>query len=61
MKIAKMIPMNYTVVYVEEGGKYSAYRRHSTGEWRDAAGDRKISEENSKRLESLFQEESKKS
>ena len=61
MKIAKMIPMNYTVVYVEDGGKYSAYRRHSSGEWRDATDDRKMSEEKSKRLESLFQEESKKS
>ena len=61
MKIAKMIPMNYTVVYVEEGGKYSAYRRHSTGEWKDATNDRKISKEKSERLESLFQEESSKS
>ena len=61
MKIAKMIPMNYTVVYVEDGGKYSAYRRHSSGEWRDAKDDRKISDEKSKKLESLFEEESKKS
>lgn len=61
MKIAKMIPMNYTVVYVEDGGKYSAYRRNSEGEWKDAISDRNISEERSERLESLFQEESKKS
>ena len=57
MKIAKMMPMNYTVVYVEDGGKYSAYRRHSTGEWRSASDDKKIDSDKSEKLERLFKEE----
>ena len=56
MKIIKSVPMNYTVVYVEDGGKYSAYRRYSTGEWKDAKDDSKISREKAEKLEKLFAE-----
>ena len=60
MKIAKMIDMSYTVVYVEDEGRYSAYRRNSAGEWRDATDDSKISPSKSERLERLFKEEKEK-
>ncbi len=56
MKIVKSVPMSYTVVYVEDGGKYSAYRRYSTGEWKDAKDDSKISREKAEKLEKLFAE-----
>jgi len=44
MKILKCIPVSYTIIYVEDGGRYSAYKRFGTGDWQDATDGRKISD-----------------
>lgn len=60
MKIVKTIPTSYTIVYVEDGGKYAAYKRYESDEWYDATNNRKIgSSDLVKRLESAYSESEK--
>jgi len=51
MKIVKKIPMNYTIIYTEDNGKYSAYKRFDSKEWYDAKKNRLVSDQ--KLLDSL--------
>ena len=44
MKIVRKIPMNYTVVYVEDRGTYSVYKRFSADEWQDITRSRMVSD-----------------
>ena len=59
MKIVKTIPTSYTIVYVEDVGKYAAYKRYESDEWYDATNNKKISGEKSKRLEAAYSESEK--
>jgi hypothetical protein len=60
MKIVKKIPMNYTVVYVDDNGKYSAYKRFDSSEWYDVTKNRLISNpELLERLEEAYSESEK--
>ena len=55
MKIVKKIPMNYTIIYIEDAGKYSAYKRFSADEWQDAKRERLVSDkELLKNLEEVY-------
>jgi hypothetical protein len=51
MKIVKKIPMNYTIIYIDDNGKYSAYKRFSSEEWYDVKKNRLVSDQ--ERLENL--------
>lgn len=44
MKILKKIPMNYTIIYIEDAGKYSAYKRFSSEEWQDASRNKLVTD-----------------
>lgn len=44
MKIIKKTAMNYTIVYIEDGGKYSAYKRFGADEWIDITRNKAISD-----------------
>ena len=59
MKIVKKIPMCYTIVYIEDAGKYSAYKRYERFEWYNATNNKKISEDQAKKLESAYSESEK--
>ena len=59
MKIVKTIPTSYTIVYVEDAGKYSAYKRYERFEWYNATNNKKISEDQAKKLESAYSESEK--
>jgi nitrous oxide reductase accessory protein NosL len=43
--------MNYTIIYIDDNGKYSAYKRFSSEEWYDAKKNRLVSDQ--KLLENL--------
>ncbi len=53
MKILKSIEVKYTIIYVENDGKYSAYKRFESNEWHDAVRNKKISD---KELETNLEE-----
>jgi len=53
MNIVKSIEMKYTIIYVEDNGKYSVYKRFESNEWHDAVRNRKISD---KELEADLEE-----
>jgi len=60
MKIVKKIPMNYTIIYMEDNGKYSAYKRFSSEEWYDAKKNRLVSnQELLENLEEVYSESEK--
>ena len=47
--------MKYTIIYVEDNGKYSVYKRFESNEWHDATQNKKISDkELEANLEELF-------
>lgn len=47
--------MCYTIVYIEDAGKYSVYKRFESNEWYDATRNRKISDKELEAdLEELF-------
>ena len=47
--------MKYTIVYVEDKGKYSAYKRFDSDNWHDATLNKRISnKELEKNLEAAF-------
>ena len=59
MNIVKSIEMKYTIIYVEDNGKYSVYKRFESNEWHDAARNKKISDkELEANLEELFNKSS---
>ena len=52
--------MKYTIVYVEDKGKYSVYKRFESNEWYDATLNKKISnKELEKNLEAAFSKREK--
>jgi hypothetical protein len=53
MKIVKSIEVKHTIIYVEDNGKYSAYKRFDKNEWYDGVRNRKVSD---KELESNLEE-----
>ncbi len=60
MKIVKKIPMSYTIVYIEDDGKYSAYKRFSSEEWQDAAKNKIVSDKDLlKNLEEAYSDSEK--
>ena len=60
MKIVKKIPMNYTIIYVDDNGKYSAYKRFDSKEWYDVKKNRLISDkELLEKLEEAYSESEK--
>lgn len=54
MKIAKIVPFRYEIVYIDSGGKYSAYKRSDSGEWSDAITGKKQGYKESEELESAY-------
>ena len=55
MNIIKSMEMKYTIVYVEDKGKYSAYKRFDSDNWHDATLNKRISnKELEKNLEAAF-------
>ena len=57
MKIVRKIPMSYTVVYVEDRGNYSAYKRFSADEWQDITRSRMVSDKDLvRKLEKAYAE-----
>jgi len=55
MNIVKSLEMKYTIIYVEDNGKYSVYKRFESNEWHDATRNKKISDkELEANLEELF-------
>ena len=60
MKIIKKTAMNYTIVYIEDDGKYSAYKRFGTDEWIDITRNKAISDKRLlKDLEAAYSESEK--
>jgi|LakMenE22Apr09ns_1017241.scaffolds.fasta_scaffold09790_1 hypothetical protein len=60
MNIIKSMEMKYTIVYVEDKGKYSVYKRFESNEWHDATLNKKISnKELEKNLEAAFSKREK--
>jgi hypothetical protein len=60
MKIVRKIPMNYTVVYVEDRGRYAAYKRFSADEWHEITRNRMVSDKDLiRKLEAAYSESDK--
>ena len=60
MKTVKKIPMCYTIVYIEDAGKYSAYKRFAAEEWQDVSRNKLVSDKNLlKGLEEAYSESEK--
>lgn len=59
MKIAKIVPFSYEIVYIDDEGKYSVYKRTSDGEWSDALSGKKADTKKSTELESAYKKETK--
>ena len=52
--------MNYTIVYIEDDGKYSAYKRFGADEWIDITRNKAISDKRLlKDLEAAYLESEK--
>jgi hypothetical protein len=43
MKIVKSIEMKYTIIYIEDDGKYSVYKRFDSNEWFDISKNKLVS------------------
>jgi len=55
MKILKSIELKYTIIYIEDNGKYSVYKRFESDNWHDATINKKISnKELEEKLEAVF-------
>ena len=60
MKIVKKIPMCYTIVYIEDAGKYSAYKRFAAEEWQDVSRNKLVSDKYLlKNLEEVYSDSEK--
>ena len=60
MKIVKKIPMCYTIVYIEDAGKYSAYKRFAAEEWQDVSRNKLVSDKHLlKNLEEVYSKNEK--
>jgi hypothetical protein len=54
MNIIKSMEMKYTIVYVEDNGKYSAYKRFESDKWHDDSNRKISNKELEKNLEAAF-------
>jgi hypothetical protein len=54
MNVIKSTEMKYTIVYIEDNGKYSAYKRFESDKWYDDSNRKITNRELEKNLEEAF-------